>query len=70
MLILITLAIISLVVGALFLFNAKLLENFMDTLNKVVIETKALSGKQNKILGVLLVMLACILFFIAQKVKR
>lgn len=42
----------------------------MDTLNKVVIETKALSGKQNKILGVLLVMLGCVLFFIAQKVKR
>lgn len=60
---------VSLILGVLFLTNAKLLDNLSNLMNKVIIKSGNINEKQSKILGVFLIIFAVILFFIAIKLR-
>lgn len=70
MLILIIIAAICLLLGILFMANAKALDKFSKAMNKVVISSSPGSKKQAKGTGIFLIIFAGILFFIALKLGR
>lgn len=67
--ILLIIAAVSLILGVLFLTNAKSLDNLSNLMNKVIIKSGNINEKQSKILGVFLIIFAVILFFIAMKLR-
>ncbi len=69
MLILKGIAAVIFIMAVLFLTNEKLLEKLMGQLNMVIIESKPLTGQQGKLVGVLLVIFACVLFFISLRLR-
>ncbi len=70
MLILIIIAMITLILGILFLKGRETLQKLSAAMNKVIIEEKPLSEKYSKFLGICLVIFACVLFLIALKVRH
>jgi len=69
MLFLVAIAVISLLLGLLFLGNENALKKLTDAMNKVVIKQKDVSKKYTKALGMFLILFAGALFLIALKFK-
>jgi uncharacterized membrane protein len=69
MLILVIIAVVSLLLGLLFLGDENALKKLSDTMNKVVIKQKEVSKKYTKVLGVFLILFAGLLFLVALKFK-
>ena len=67
--ILLIIAAVSLILGVLFLTNAKSLDNLSALMNKVIIKSEKVNEKQSKILGVFLIVFAAILFSVAMKLR-
>lgn len=70
MIVLIIIAVLTLLLGIVFLSGQGALQKLSDTLNKVIITEKPIADKYRKPLGILLIIFACVLFFIASKVRH
>ncbi|MCU0651880.1 MAG: hypothetical protein MUC39_02945 [Candidatus Omnitrophica bacterium] len=69
MLTLILIAVVALSLGVLFLMSKKTLEKLSDLMNKVIVKNKPITENYSKILGVMLIIFACTLFYIASKIR-
>jgi len=67
---LITLALLSLILGILFLTSQNALKKLSDAMNKVIIKDDTFEKKHNKIVGVFLLAFAAFLFFISTKLRH
>jgi len=70
MLILSILGIISLVMGLILITGKDNLKKIENLLNKTMITSEGLGYKYSKALGVILIVLACVLFFIDWSLKK
>lgn len=67
--VLVIIAIVSLLLGMVFLGDQNTLKKLSETMNKVIINEKDLSAKYSKALGIFLILFAGALFLIALKFK-
>jgi hypothetical protein len=70
MLILSILGIISLAMGLILITGKDNLKKIENLLNKTMITSEGLGYKYSKLLGVILIVLACVLFFIDWSMKK
>jgi len=69
MIILVIIGAVSLILGLFLMADPKLLGKFINQLNKVIIETRPPSLKQNKLLGIFLIVFSLVMFYIGMKLK-
>ncbi|MDD5432128.1 MAG: hypothetical protein PHO70_03975 [Candidatus Omnitrophica bacterium] len=62
-------AIITLILGLLFIGGQDVLKKLSDGMNKIVIEFKAPSEKESKFVGVFLIVFSIVLFFVASRLR-
>jgi len=67
MFILVVIAVICLIMGVLFLINRKALERFENSLNKTLMKITPQKDMHYNILGVFLIIFACMLFLISSR---
>jgi hypothetical protein len=67
--ILVVIAVVSLILGIIFLGNENTLKKLSDAMNKVVIKQKDVNAKYSKTLGIFLILFAGVLFIIALRFK-
>jgi hypothetical protein len=70
MLLLTAIAVISLLVGILFLVREDALEKVSKALNRVIVNDQAVARQHSKSLGIFLIIFAAILFFLARRIGR
>lgn len=70
MIILLAIAAVAFILGIVFLRCANCLDRISKTMNKVIINTKEVSFKHDKYVGVFLILFALYLFFVALKLKH
>jgi hypothetical protein len=70
MVILVVLGGICLVLGMIFVMDRGNLKKIEDLLNKTVFVSEGMGYKYSKIVGIVLIILACILFFVYASIKN
>lgn len=70
MFILITLGLLSLILGILFLTSKNALKKLSEAMNKVIVKDDTFEKKHNKIVGVFLLVFAVFLFLVSLKLRH